>query len=399
MVAWILTVGTALIASNQFSYVQLMHSISQRLESYERLSFTARVCTFGRADHGNGCVVLDVIMSERDRCAIRARLDDQDVAGMIVDDGLVTEWDHASNRWTSYPLAEHCPGFQSPRLVDTVDTSAGKLSLKFAFSRFMLPWTDSPSPYQWVLQKLAEADVQEPKRADPDRTRIVVEASMAVPGVPAMQILRFEFDEATDLPRLERIAARLSFPGARESGTEFVYENVRVNPELPKEAFTFTPPAAMRFVEAAELAPATPPLVGKPLPVEETDALDGTPLRFVAAGAATPTVILLWATWCAPCKLEMKHLAEIVARDGRDAPRILTVSIDTDVRKPKDYFKNAGFRFENAHDPALLARIGASGVPTTIVLDKQGIVRAMWTGWGDASSEARLHAALREARQ
>ena len=98
--------------------------------------------------------------------------------------------------------------------------------------------------------------------------------------------------------------------------------------------------------------------------------------RTLAAYRGDGIVLNLWATWCLPCKAEMPaldHLAQIAA-----AARIvvLPVSIDTEGRKAvMTFYRENGI----THLPILLdpdgrfvAALKAPGVPTTVIIDRQG---------------------------
>lgn len=106
------------------------------------------------------------------------------------------------------------------------------------------------------------------------------------------------------------------------------------------------------------------------------------------------TVVNLWATWCAPCRLEMPTLAALAKHyQGRDDFTVAAISMDVDKTVPEA----RAFIAENAPldfyvDPKFQLAFefpGKGAMPQTILLDRQGQVRAVLTGEADwASKEA-----------
>lgn len=106
------------------------------------------------------------------------------------------------------------------------------------------------------------------------------------------------------------------------------------------------------------------------------------------------TVVNLWATWCAPCRLEMPTLAALAAHyEGRDDFAVAPISMDVDKAVPEAralIAENAPLDFYV--DPKFQLAFefpGKGAMPQTILLDRQGRVRAVLTGEADwASKEA-----------
>ena len=112
-----------------------------------------------------------------------------------------------------------------------------------------------------------------------------------------------------------------------------------------------------------------------------------------------PLLVNLWATWCAPCVAEMPTLDSLAARED-DRLRVLALSQDHDGRaKVEAFFAARDFaRLEPYLDPelAIMAALGVSILPTTILYDAEG--REVWrmTGMEDWESE-RAAALIAEA--
>jgi len=101
-------------------------------------------------------------------------------------------------------------------------------------------------------------------------------------------------------------------------------------------------------------------------------------------------VMNLWATWCAPCKIEMPTLARLAQAYAGKPVAVVAVSID----KPEALAQAKAFiagepplAFYNDPDAKLPWAIKptATGMPTTIILGKDGLERGRISGEADWS--------------
>jgi cytochrome c biogenesis protein CcmG/thiol:disulfide interchange protein DsbE len=127
-------------------------------------------------------------------------------------------------------------------------------------------------------------------------------------------------------------------------------------------------------------APAPPAAVGAPAPALTLTSLDGKPL---AAGPARGkvTVLNFWATWCPPCRAETPDLIAAYARLHPSGVDFL--GVDTTETGPivKTFLSAKGVPYPSAlAGPAGYNAYGIAYIPTTIVLDASGIIRARWVG-------------------
>ena len=121
---------------------------------------------------------------------------------------------------------------------------------------------------------------------------------------------------------------------------------------------------------------------------------DGGDVR-LADFAGKVTVVNLWATWCAPCKIEMPTLAALAEHyKDRDDVAVVTISMDVDKAVPEarafiaDHPPLAYYAEPEFQLPFEFPGKGA--MPQTILLDREGNVRAVLTGEADwASDEAK----------
>ena len=103
-----------------------------------------------------------------------------------------------------------------------------------------------------------------------------------------------------------------------------------------------------------------------------------------------PVLVNLWATWCAPCVVEMPSLDALAAREG-DALEVLALSQDFGGRdKVTGFFRTHGFaELEPYLDSEMrfMTALGIDTLPTTILYDAEG--REVWrmTGLADWEGE------------
>lgn len=110
-----------------------------------------------------------------------------------------------------------------------------------------------------------------------------------------------------------------------------------------------------------------------------------------------PVLLNLWATWCAPCVIEMPMLDDLADSLG-DEVRVLTVSQDmTGARVVEPFFAHAKFRNLEPwlDEPNLLSReLGGDLLPVTILFDADGEEVFRVTGgfnWHSEEAIAAVH--------
>ena len=101
---------------------------------------------------------------------------------------------------------------------------------------------------------------------------------------------------------------------------------------------------------------------------------EGRPVR-LSVFRGRPVLVNFWATWCAPCVVEMPSLDALAARETGNV-EIIAVSQDLDGRaKVTDFFAARNFaRLEPYLDPqmALMTALELDTLPTTILYDADG---------------------------
>jgi thiol-disulfide isomerase/thioredoxin len=136
-----------------------------------------------------------------------------------------------------------------------------------------------------------------------------------------------------------------------------------------------------------KLVPTDPPV---PFPVGSFTDANGKQVT-MADFAGKGVVLNLWATWCAPCVAEMPSLDALADRLGAENIAIIPLSSDRGGAKVVQSFYTA---HQVRHlgiwlDPHAVATQGwgARGLPTTILIDREGRERGRLEGGADWASD------------
>ena len=110
-------------------------------------------------------------------------------------------------------------------------------------------------------------------------------------------------------------------------------------------------------------------------------------------------VVLLnfWATWCAPCQIEMPMFARWQEQYGPQQLAVIGISMDDDSEPVRRMIHAQRIDYPVAMGDATLGQRygGVLGLPLTFLIDRNGIVRAKFQGETDLGKiEASLRSLL-----
>lgn len=140
-------------------------------------------------------------------------------------------------------------------------------------------------------------------------------------------------------------------------------------------------------------ATATPSFVPAPprsivnfsAPDFELPLLDGVTLVSPAEFRGRPLFLNFWATWCAPCVRELPALGDFVTEHSADpaGPALLTINLGETAAQISGFLRDLGI----ANLPVALdinqvvkRDYGVQNLPTTFVIDGEGLVRHLKLG-------------------
>ncbi len=109
--------------------------------------------------------------------------------------------------------------------------------------------------------------------------------------------------------------------------------------------------------------------------------------RRISSSDLRGKVVLIdfWATWCQPCKKEMPGYQKLLDRYGPRGFAVIGFKLDimADTEEPRAFARRLGIRYPLAIATDDLKKKfgGIEGLPTTLLYDRQGILRQKIIGF------------------
>ncbi len=111
-------------------------------------------------------------------------------------------------------------------------------------------------------------------------------------------------------------------------------------------------------------------------------------------------LIDFWATWCAPCREALPHMREIAKKFEGQPLVVLSVSLDADEKKWKDFVGKNGMTWSQCRDGGFTGPVaklfGVQAIPHTFTIDADGVLQDERIG--DTSIEGKLKKLVARAR-
>jgi cytochrome c biogenesis protein CcmG/thiol:disulfide interchange protein DsbE len=133
----------------------------------------------------------------------------------------------------------------------------------------------------------------------------------------------------------------------------------------------------------------------------ELNDLNGNPVKLSELLKKGPVFISFWATWCIPCKEEMREM-NIIYNKYKDSGFVY-VAIDRDdlksISKVKPYIESKGYNFIVLYDTegSVFESFGGQQIPFAVLMNKKGEILHTYSTGYTAGDEIQLEKDVVEA--
>jgi len=137
---------------------------------------------------------------------------------------------------------------------------------------------------------------------------------------------------------------------------------------------------AQRYFDRVELARA------RMAPPFSITTLDG---KHISLDSLAGKVVLIdfWATWCGPCREALPHIREIAHRFQEQPLVVISISLDKDDDKWKDFVQKNQMTWIQYRDGSFNGQIaksfGVTAIPATFTIDADGVLEDQHVGDGN----------------
>lgn len=146
-------------------------------------------------------------------------------------------------------------------------------------------------------------------------------------------------------------------------------------------------------------------LLAEPRALPELHMIDGTGAAFNLAEIPDRVVVFsVWATWCIPCRAEVRQLARLQESLGSSHFEVVALSVDQGgIRQVRSFLRKAGLDGLNVYvdrSGYVVRDLSLIGLPTTLLIDRSGreVARAVGpTDWSREDVRAALERVVNQA--
>lgn len=206
------------------------------------------------------------------------------------------------------------------------------------------------------------------------------------------------------------LQARLEKQGALQAGIHMTsfkqfkrFEKPTLDGTIPANAFVLDKSPYDRKV--AEFEPVNSDelqmrLIGRPAPAFTTMDLQGKPVK-LADYKGKVLLLDFWATYCGPCIMSMPHIQQLSEKFAKQP--VAVVGVNGDPLPPAsqpaespaarfqpivDFVKSKKLTYSQLMDPdgQISNNYRVGGIPSVVLIDKTGIIRAIHNGYSEASA-------------
>ena len=113
---------------------------------------------------------------------------------------------------------------------------------------------------------------------------------------------------------------------------------------------------------------------GKSIEVQEYQIIEAVRADKKLEFPQPRSIAIFWATWCAPCKLEMKRLSHSVKSGAIPSGAIVAINPFESTEKVRSFLREESFPFTFIEDQGLSERLKVNTTPTTLFIENNKII-------------------------
>ncbi len=188
----------------------------------------------------------------------------------------------------------------------------------------------------------------------------------------------------------------------KEARVTVDYSSVKPGATVKDGQFAWTPPAdakdaAKEQASAAESDEPAKALEGKPAPEFTAKGLND---KDVSLNDQKGHVVIVdfWATWCPPCREGLPHVDKVYQEFKNQGVEAFAMNVQEPREKVQQFVKDNHFTFTTLldSDGKISQDYKVTGIPQTMVIGKDGVVKNVFIGTAP-DSEQKLHDAVAAA--
>jgi cytochrome c biogenesis protein CcmG/thiol:disulfide interchange protein DsbE len=122
--------------------------------------------------------------------------------------------------------------------------------------------------------------------------------------------------------------------------------------------------------------------VREPAPDFTLSNLAGHPVTLSSYHGRKAVLIDFWATWCGPCRAAMPGLQDLSDKFGDRGFEVVTIDQGESADQVRSFIERKKYSFQVLldHDRTVADQYGVRGIPTSVLVDKKGVVQSIQVG-------------------
>lgn len=115
------------------------------------------------------------------------------------------------------------------------------------------------------------------------------------------------------------------------------------------------------------------------------DIAEGKPPITLSALRGKTVYVDFWASWCAPCLRSMPLINELYAKYREQGFEVIAINVDDPIEDGRDFLLDTPLDYLIAADTKgeMLGAYAVRGMPTSFLIDREGVVRLVHVGFRD----------------